>query len=369
MNLSDVQREGEELTSMLTETKKVMDMLIEVSNSKEQFKIELFKKSFEIYSDTNEILNSKYVNSTINMKDKYCNEFINNLRKIRFRKSIIELTKIEKEFKFYDFEVFREEYFKLNDKIDEYTESQNNIKEFEKIEEVYTNVIKVTELYNKMMLNISKTNELSSLLSPGIESCKFNIRLMNENKTIASLKDNIILIEKIYNTVNKLVGNEDEELIYYRAESGSVSISLGGCVATLLTMLPLLQFSYKVYSEQFSPRTKLDLELKNQEVLSSKIKVRKEYLKLLKESSDEKIISKLNEMDKNELLTLLGDLDIDIKKLYSKNPYIQLNNTDLGLLDMSEDNIPIELLESACDESALNLYDFQELEDDSKLEE
>lgn len=364
MNLSDLQKEGNEMISSLIETKKVMDMLIQAINSKEQFKVHLFKNSFSAYYH-NTTQDRDYINGIISLRDGYCDNFINDLRKIRFTKSIIELTQISNNFSYYKFDEFKKEFIELIDKIDDYTESQSNTKQFDKIEEVYSNVTKVTDLYDKMVINISKINELTKVLSPGIESCEFEIRFMNENKSIVDLKDNIILIEKLYNTVNKLVGNTDEELIYYRAESGSLLLFLGGCVTTLLTMLPLLEFSYKVYSEQFSPKAKLDLELQKQEVLSSKIKVRKEYLRLLKESSNEESISKLNEMDRNELLTSLGDLDIDIKELYSRNPYIQLNNSDLGLSDMSNSNIPIELLELACDEAAPTL---SELEDNSIVE-
>lgn len=37
---------------------------------------------------------------------------------------------------------------------------------------------------------------------------------------------------------------------------------LAGCTTTLLTMKPLLEFAYRIYSEQLSPKAKIELELK-----------------------------------------------------------------------------------------------------------
>ncbi|MGN0144455.1 MAG: hypothetical protein ACI398_05685 [Clostridium sp.] len=358
MNLYDIQKEGEELKKILPETEKAMKSLIDIVKSRQKMQVELFKKSFESHTMTQERLKA-YVTSIDKFKENYCSCFFNNLRKIKFTKSIIELTKVTREFKYYDFNKFRKKYIDLMDKIDEYTESQSNINQFEKIEKVYNNIREITKLYKNLFIDISKINDLTNILSPGMEACHLNIRFMNENKTISALKENIILIENIYNTINRLVGNEEEELIYYRVESGTFLLFLGGCATTLLTMLPLLQFSYKVYSEQFSSKAKLELEYQKQEVLYSKIKVRGEYLKLLKQAENSRNELKLDTIEKSEIITLLGDLDSDIKELYSKNPYIQLNNIDLGVSDMCGEKIPIDLLKCACDETALTVSDLE----------
>lgn len=147
MNLSDIRKEGEEFKEVLPQTVKIMNILIEIVKSKEKMKVELYKKSFELHNIPEQF--RSYVSGIISFKDNYCNEFINSLRKIRFTKSIIELTKISKEFNYYDFDTFRKEYIDLIDKIAGYTESQVNVNEFEKIEEVYNDVKKVTDLYEK----------------------------------------------------------------------------------------------------------------------------------------------------------------------------------------------------------------------------
>lgn len=317
MNLSDIQDEGKELISILPETKAVMDSLIEITNTKETFKIELFKKSFSAYYCAS-TKDRDYINGISNMRESYCNNFINQLRKVRFRKTIIELTRIEKKFNYYEFEIFREDFFCLIDKINEYTESQNNIREFDKIEEVYNDITKVTNMYNKMITNINKINELVKLLSPEVEECKFKIRFMNENKSLQSLKENIILIENIYDNINRLIGNEEEKLTYCKAESGTFALWLGGCATTLLAILPILKFGYQVYSEQLSTKAKLEIKLKQEELKQSKIKTRGEYLRLILEYKKSKGLESLNISDEKEIQTIMGEVDNGVRELFSK---------------------------------------------------
>jgi hypothetical protein len=363
MNLSDIHIEGQKLKKIFPETEEIIKSLINIISSKDEMKIELFKKSFQ-----SNIVNannwSAYINGIDALKNSYCNGFINSLRKIKFTKSIIELTKINEKFEFYDFNTFKNEFINLIDSIDNYTESQSNIGEFDKIEEVYSNVTKVTNLYEKMIVNIDIIDELIKLLSPEIEECKFKIRFMKEDKSLDSLKDNIILIENIYNNVNKLVGNDEEKLEYYRAESGSLLLWLSGCVATLTTMLPILQFGYKVYSEQISPKAKLEIQLKQEEVKQSKIKTRGEYYKLLLAYKKSSGIESLNIEDNNEVQSIMGEIDDDVRQLFSKNPYIKLNDLNLGLSEISNEEVPIAQLKEAIDSTLL----LSELEDEEGID-
>lgn len=158
------------------------------------------------------------------------------------------------------------------------------------------------------------------------------LRLLNENNTVSSLIENMQLIQGIYNNINELTGGT-EELKYSRIESGSLITFLMGCVGTLVTIVPLLNFGYKVYSEQFSPNAKLEKELKE-------IKVRGEYLKLIKEHNE---IKTINEGD---VQRILSGIEEGIKKLYSKNPYIKLNGNELGLKELRNIQIDIKQIKS-----------------------
>ncbi|KOM88798.1 hypothetical protein [Clostridium botulinum] len=345
MNLLDIKDEGNKLNKLLIETKEVMNQIVSISDSKESMKVELFKKAFSAEKAYQNGHNANFVTEVETIRSKYCNNFISDLRKIKFTKSIIELTSISEKFVYYNFQYFKNEFIKLIDMIDDYTAYSSGVDSFEEIEKLYNKIKFVIDLYEKIKININKINELAEVLSPGIEDCIFKIRFMNENKSIYSLKDNILLIENIYNNVNKLVGNTEEDLKYYRAESGSFLLYLGGCVTTLLTIKPLLEFAYKIYSEQLSPKAKIELELKKDESKLSNIKVRGEYLKLLKDATESKEISSLKISDKQQVLNIIGDLDKDIKDLFCKNPFIKLNDKELGPKENSNDNIPIVLLE------------------------
>jgi hypothetical protein len=342
--------EGQKLRKIFPETEEIMKSLINIISSKEEMKVELFKKSFQVVNSANW---NSHINEINGLKNNYCNGFINSLRKLKFTKSIIELTKINEKFGFYDFDTFKNEFIILIDTIDDYTETQNNINEFNKIEEVYNNVTKVTNLYEKMIANINKIDELIKLVSPEIEECKFKIRFMKEDKSLDSLKDNIILIENIYNNVNKLIGNNEDELRYCRAESGSLLLWLTGSVATLTTMLPILEFGYKVYSEQLSPKAKLEIQLKQEELNQAKAKTRGEYLRFILAYKKSSGIKSLNLQDDNEIQTIMSEIDDAVRELFSKNPYIKLNDLNLGLSEISNKEISIELLKEAVDNTLL----------------
>jgi hypothetical protein len=74
-----------------------------------------------------------------------------------------------------------------------------------------------------------------------------------------------------------------------------------------------------------------------------------DYLKLLKEATGSKTIEGFNIVSRDGILATIAELDANIKELYSKNPYIKVDDKDLGTEEMKDKNIPIELLNSADD--------------------
>lgn len=131
------------------------------------------------------------------------------------------------------------------------------------------------------------------------------IRLLNENNDLNTLIDNLNIIKSIYNNIEKVLSDEETSLKYERLESGSFFAILSGVAGIFLTMKPMLEFGYKVYSEQFSPKAKLELEEK-------KIKVRGEYLKLLKSAAEANGKQVSNGAETQEILAYIED---DIKKI------------------------------------------------------
>lgn len=357
MNLQDLKEEGIDIENELQDIKDIINTLISVINSKEELKSNAFSEIFNVgLISNNTTIVVQQARQLYNLKEEYCNKFYTALRDINFTRSIVKLTKMNKEYKYFKFKDFYNKYFEMVDIVHEYLANRmdNKMSVFDRIEVVYNSVKRVVDSYNLIIHDNEQITKISNELY-GIDDKNLKIRFMNENKSISSLKENIILIESIYNNVNKLVGNS-EELTYSRAESGLFMLWLAGCATTLLTMKPLLEFAYKVYSEQFSPEAKIDLELKEVELQSKKVKLRGDYIKLIKDATESKTIQEFNVKDKTEFINIIGNLDMDIKKLYSNNPYIRLDDEDLGLKNNSIEKVPIEMIESA-DE------DIKELED------
>ena len=190
------------------------------------------------------------------------------------------------------------------------------------------------------------------------EGSQLEIRFLNENNNINELIKSISLINSIYNNVNELIGDEKENLKFNRIESGSLMVYLTGCVTSLITIKPLLELAYKVYSDNFSPKAKLELELKTVELTEKKIKVRGEYWKLIKEANSNNELKNLDEIDKKKILSNLADLENDISELYSLNPFIKIDNKEVGLKEMKDNVIPIKLLKESYSEEVIEELEF-----------
>lgn len=237
-----------------------------------------------------------------------------------------------------------EGHYKEISRIKKITESKEIINEYNKCIESLNSIL---ENYNAIKVLIDYINSVNTDLCQGIEETPLRIRFFNENNTVVNLIDNITLINNIYNSVNKLIGS-GEELKYSRAESGTFEISLNGSIRVLVTIVPILTLAYKVYTEQFSPKAKL-------EIAEREIKVRGDYLKLIKETAE------IKEKEFQKVITIIADLDQDIKKLYKSNPFIRINDENLGTEELKNKNIPIELLKSA-DEDIKSLLEEQFIE-------
>jgi hypothetical protein len=272
---------------------------------------------------------------------KFYDEFERSLRKINLISLSLGLGKLREKYNICNFKAF----------VDSVIDSMIVIQDFSSIsydlvqvKEKYLNAIKslinISDSFKCLYAKIEQTEEISNKLLLGDEKEEnFKIRLLNENNSIDSLIDSVNLIKNIYGNTNKLIG-EDESLRYRRVESGSLFLILAGSALVFKTVKPMLEFGYKIYTEQFSPEVKAERKLKE-------IKVRKEYLSLIFEVTGIKSISELKEPDIDKLNIVLLDLENDIKKLYTLSPCINVDNVKLGSASLASTSIPIEFLESA----------------------
>ena len=289
----------------------------------------------------NVIEHSNNVRSIVKKTKEYCTELREDLIKIDFfdfgeiisnfkQKSVgilsEESDKLANEFKLV-YKIIHEyrAYSDINKRIDGYKECINAIRKMVNIYNEY--------IYMCSYLNIINNELVNSSYKDGQE---FTIRLLNENKDLNILIDNLNIINSIYKNTEKIISDEKTVLEYKRIESGSLLAVLAGAAVVFKTMKPMLEFGYKVYSEQFSNNAKLEAEEK-------KIKIRGDYLKLLKEAAE---LNGKEISDSPQLQEALALIEDDIKKLYSQNPYITLNGVDLGLKELKNNNIPLERLES-----------------------
>ena len=49
----------------------------------------------------------------------------------------------------------------------------------------------------------------------------------------------------------------------------------------------------------------------------------------------------------------MGEVDNGVRELFSKNPYIKLNDLELGLSEISNEEISVELLKAGIDDELL----------------
>lgn len=203
-------------------------------------------------------------------------------------------------------------------------------KKAEKYHEAYIKTIKIENELEKVNLIISYSESLNKDLIHNIKDESLKLRFMKEDNSFENLICNLNLVDSIYRNLNKLIGDK-EKLQFNRIESGTLLIYLSGAAATLLTFKPLLELSYKVYSENLSKSAKLNNAEKD-------IKVRGEYIKLIKE------LNGISEFVNEDFQNALMNLETDIKELYRINPYILVDKEYLGIKELKDKEIDLKLL-------------------------
>lgn len=205
----------------------------------------------------------------------------------------------------------------------------------EKYEEFIKSIRNIIYNYESLKDTISFVENINNNLTNNNINNDLKLRLMNNNNDIDELLENLTIIKSIYTKIQDGVFNENIKLKYDRIESGSLFLLLSGAATIFAIMKPMLEFGYKVYSEQFSPMAKMNL-------LEKEVKVRGEYFRLIKEVAE--MNGKTIE-NNDETQNLLVNLEEDIKKLYSKNPFILIDDKEIGIKELKNKNIPIEFLE------------------------
>lgn len=333
MNLSDVKNEGVELEESLKKFKCDIDKLelnIVSSHTLHDmcFNI-IFNKKIDNQT-TQTVQNAKTLQAEV---DSHYNKFLQALRDIDFTDSIIELTQMDKEYNYFEFNDFKNNYLDMIKTIHKFTANNDANKRSDLYIETVESIRKAIKKYEDILNSINEIKNISRILIGEYNASDLKIRFMNENNTISNLLDNITIIKRLYNTMNKLVGNEEIELTYTRIESGTLEINLTGCVTTLAALLPTLTFIYKIYSENFSWKAKQEKQL-------GEIKVRKDILSLIKE------VKELKSEDINLLQQYLFDLELEGRKLFINNPCIKLNDEEIGIKEAKTEYISKEFLQS-----------------------
>lgn len=214
------------------------------------------------------------------------------------------------------------------------------------IDEKYTKIVEAIDdminEYNRINYTIDIFKQINQMLNIGIDESDFTIRLLAENNVLDNTLSSLSSIKDMYNTICSVinVSTDEEPLKYKRVESGSMLAFLAGNVVALGILGEIIKFSYDAYKEQFSWKAR-------QEKALGEIKVRGEYLRLIKQYKAEGIEIISNE----ELQIKLADLEKANIELFKNNPHILLNGEDIGVPELQNQKIPDTFfLESAVDQ-------------------
>lgn len=347
MNLLDVVKQGKEIKNEVY----ALEGIIEATQKS--------IKPLEVWMTFNmELLLNKPISGGANqaisnanlLKENTRNSYqacLNSFRNINFKDLYFTVAKLKGKEYLFNLEKFLDLLIEFSEEVHAFTAYSGTEKVSSILMKVYLKSNEVIHEYNSIINNINQLDNLSTKLnSVSDEDVTLKIRLMNENDNVNSLIRNITLINEIYTTINKLVGDESEELRFGRLESGSLTLEIAGCIIALKTMQPLLEFAYKIYSEQFSRKARLENDLLELEVEERKKKVRGDYLRLIKENTG----SELSNVSSDEVNDALAKLEDNIEELYSKNPYIILGEEAIGLEGMKDNVIPFKRLKEGIEE-------------------
>lgn len=270
------------------------------------------------------------------------------LQSIDFTDSIYEIANFNIKYRLVKIEDFADKYKTMCKKINVFLRSNDVISNDISYSKVIKYISEGIDSYKSIKCYVDSLINASESLNLTEDNNLLKIRLLKEDNSLEKLIENMTTINDIYNIVNSLVGNKEEKLEFRRLESGTLLTIFEGCTQTLVVLLPLLTFSYKIYSEQFSPKAKLEIEAKKLEnedkkieLTSKEIKTRGEYIRLIKEIVPENQIDFSNKDIQNELL----NLEFNLKKFYSNNPCIDINNKVYGVSSLKDNSIPMKFLD------------------------
>ncbi|BFK81331.1 hypothetical protein I3900191A7_14760 [Clostridium baratii] len=256
-------------------------------------------------------------NSTRNFFEK----FKSDLTKINFMEFWIELTKIDEKFNtIIDTAEFKEKMQKDYGIIHSFiSEEQNegNIRvEYSKV------LYAIEDIINRVNAITEKINTIKNInlhLNGGIEESDLRIRLLNQDNRLDDTIESLQIMKDMYSSLCTIMDISEEEnpIKYTRVESGSFLMNLIGNPVVLSAVGGIITFSYKVYNDHFSTKAKQEKALRE-------IKVRGEYIKLIKELNTTII------QDDTLLKDNLAKLELASIKLYKNSPSINLNGEKIG---------------------------------------
>ncbi|MDU2290380.1 MAG: hypothetical protein E7D69_09860 [Clostridium celatum] len=284
----------------------------------------------------------------VSLAKMYQDKIREELRSIDFTDSIYEIANLNRKYKLITIDNFVDKYKNMCKKINVFLRNNEIISNEISYSKTIEYISECVDSYKSVKSYIDSLINASESLSLTKDNNSLKIRLLKEDNSLDQLIDNMSTINNIYNIVNSLVGNEEEKLEFRRVESGTFFVDFKGCVETLTVLLPILTFSYKIYTEQLSPKAKLDMELRKLEIEDKKIelktkeiKARGEYIRLIKEA----VPSNQIDFSKPDIQDKLLNLEVNLKKFYSDNPCIDINDEEYGVSSFKDNVIPIKLLD------------------------
>lgn len=339
MNLYDISQEGLELKAKMQNISSVVNQLKEINNNiiKNNINNSIFLLIKAINgSDPVNIQNA----SEIKSNNRQCYDtFIRELRKVDFMESIMDIAYISGKYSYFNVETFVEIFTSTYKSIHQFISELNTEKQREIYKELVLKINDMINAYYSVLDNIQSIIKVNKTLSYASDNETLRIRFMSEDNSIDMVIKNITVFRDIYIKICEIIGQEDRNLQYGRIESGSLEMLLCGAGTAITIVSPIVKFAYKVYSEQFSPKAKLEKQELEEKIKQLKINNRSSYIKLIKDINPNIDLS-------NDIQTKLMDLDNNLEDLFMNNPCIRVDNEEIGIREMANTQIPVQRLPS-----------------------
>lgn len=349
MNLADLYGEANNLQNDILKFEHIIKSIKEVNKLSKSYIVATMNTLVlkDIVGNTTECINN--ARNITNISKTYFNNFINKIRQIDLPAFTFDLASIKGKYKRFDINESVDKILNNIGSIHKFTACINNTELLNNFLECYNALEEILNECNNIASKIEQTKNIYNILIGEKDNEQLKIRLMTEENQVELLIENLSLIQSVYNSVNKLIGDKDIDLQYSRAESGTFEIYLVGCATTLVTLVPVFKLLYKIYSENFSWKAKQDKQL-------GEIKVRREILALIKDKRE------LNSEDQQLIQNCLADIELNGRKLFINNPTIKLNDEQIGLNEENLKNIDKKYLE-------WKLLMIKPIQDETKLDE